>query len=343
MNIQKFKKYFDIKFIKFLNEKFKNDFKFIKNNYLNLYFNHLINFAEKGKRIRSFIFYSIASAYNKKNKDCLKIMISLELLHLFALIQDDIMDKAKTRRETLTLNYFIYKNSKIFLNKNKKDYSNNISILLSDIVFNIFYNNISNLKNNIKKEFYKMINEVLIGQFLDIFLANETNLNSNFKDIKNKTLKKTAYYTFVRPLIIGGIFCNLKSKELKKLEKIGILMGEIFQTQDDLFDYYLSEDKQDKDRFNDLKEGQKTYITYYIFNKTSIGKNFSRFFYKKLNQKDKQYLNKLITEKSGVKKYIENIINLKSNNAQKIISSLKNKKVRQNLKYILNLIINRKS
>ncbi|GIW65513.1 MAG: geranylgeranyl pyrophosphate synthase [Candidatus Parcubacteria bacterium] len=336
MNINKFKKNFDKKFIKFLNQKLKKDFVFIKNLDLKLYFDHIISLAKEGKRLRPFIFYLILKSLNKKiDQNGFKIMIALELIHLFALIQDDVMDKAKTRREILTLNEFIFQNSKLYNPKNKRDYSNNVSILLSDIIFNIFYNHISNLPPQIKNEFYIMINEVLVGQFLDLYLANEPKLNSNINDIKNKNLLKTASYTFVRPMTIASIFCNLNKKEIEKIKKIGFLIGNIFQIQDDLFDYYLS--KQDKDRFNDIKEGQKTYITYYLLNKTKYGAIMKKLFYKKLNYQEKKFLNELIF-KNKVDKYIQNEINLNHKKAKILINQIKNKKLKNNLDYLLNLI-----
>jgi geranylgeranyl diphosphate synthase type I len=340
VNIYNFKNYFDKKFINFFKNKLKKDLSFLKNKQIKLYLNYLIKFSKEGKRIRPFIFYNVVKAHNLKNKkNIINIMIAFELLHLFALIQDDVMDKAKTRRDIQTINQFIFKNSNTYNNKIKKHYSNSLAILISDIVFNIFYDIISKLNNKkIINEFYKTINEVVTGQIIDLYLANNKNLNPSLVSIQNKNNLKTSYYTFIRPLIIGGIFCKIKSSEIKKLEKIGILLGDIFQAQDDLFDYYLS--KNDKDRFNDLKEGQKTYITYYMLNKSSYKKTFSKFFYKKLNNEDKKIINNLIL-KSGTQNYIQNKIKFKYKKTKSLIYSLNNKKLAKNLNYILDLIYKR--
>jgi geranylgeranyl pyrophosphate synthase len=339
IKINRFKKIFDKKFIQFLNKKIKSDFSFIKNQYLNLCFNHIINFSKEGKRIRPFIFYLILKSFNKRiNQNSLKIMIALELIHLFALIQDDVMDRAKTRRNVLTLNEFIFQNSKIYNNKLKRNYSNSLSVLLSDIIFNFFYNTIFDFPYKIKNEFYKMINEVLVGQFLDLYLANEPKLNSNIKDIKNKNILKTASYTFVRPMTVAAIFCKLDKKKIDKIKKIGFLIGDIFQSQDDLFDYYLS--KKDKDTFNDLKEGQKTYITYYVLNKSNYKKIFSNFFYKKLNNEDKKFINNLIL-KSGAENYIQNKIKFQYKKTKSLINHLNNKKLAKNLTYLLDFVYER--
>lgn len=337
-NILKFKKKFDSIFISFLKKELNNHY--IANKDFKKNINQIMNLAQEGKRIRPFSFYIIIKSFNKKiNKEILNIAIALEVLHLFALIQDDFMDKAKTRRGILTINEFIYKNNKVNNKSDKKHYANSQTILLSDLLFNMFYRLILNQKKEIQNQFYRMVKEVILGQYLDLYLANSKNINPSIKLIKLKTNLKTSYYTFVRPMIIGCVYCNLNQNIKNNIEKIGCLIGEVFQIQDDLFDFLLDK-KTNKDKFNDIKGGQKTYITFNILKNKKYKKIFKKLFYKNLNNKEKLLLQKILFETKTLD-FINKKLIQKYNQANKLINELKNNNLKKELLNLLNLIYKR--
>ncbi|MCX7589825.1 MAG: polyprenyl synthetase family protein [Patescibacteria group bacterium] len=336
--ILNFKKKFDKIFINFLKKELKNNY--FQNQDLKKNINHIINIAQNGKRIRPFAFYTILKANNKKfDKKAISIAIAFEILHLFAIIQDDVMDKTKLRRDTSTLHYFIYKNNKINKKTDKLHYANSQTILLSDLLFNIFYKIIFQTEKNIKNQFNLMVKEVVFGQYLDLYLSNSPNLNPSLKLIKIKTNLKTSYYTFVRPFIIGCLYCKEKKQNIKLIEKIGCLIGEIFQIQDDLFDYNINI-KNSKDKFNDIKEGQKTFLSYHILKNNKLSKIFKKLFYKKLNNQQQKLLQKIIKE-SKTDKFILNKIKNNYIQVKKLIKKIKNQKLQNELNNILNLVYKR--
>lgn len=249
------------------------------------------------------------------------------------------MDKAKTRRGVLTVNEFIYKTNILNSKSDKKHYANSQTILLSDLLFNIFYKLIFNQKEKIKYQFYQMVKEVISGQYLDLYLANYKDINPSIKLIKLKTNLKTSYYTFVRPMIIGCVYCDLNEKIKDNIEKIGYLIGEIFQLQDDLFDFLLDK-KTNKDKFNDIKEGQKTYITFNILKNKKYQKVIQKLFYKNLSNKEKLLIQKILLETKTLD-FINNKIIKNYNQANKLINQLENNFLKRELFNILNLVYKR--
>lgn len=333
-----FKKFFDPFFISFLKKELNSQY--IKNKDFKKNINQIINLAKEGKRIRPFCFYIIIKSFNKKiNKDVINIAIALEILHLFALIQDDFMDKAKKRRGVFTVNEFIYKSNKLNIKADRRHYANSQTILLSDLLFNLFYKLILNQKKEIKDQFYQMVKEVIFGQYLDLYLAYSRNINPSLKLIKLKTNLKTSYYTFIRPMIIGCVYCNLNKKIKNNIEKIGYLIGEIFQLQDDLFDFLLDK-KTKKDKFNDVREGQKTYITFYILKNKKYKKIIKNLFYKNLNRKEKLLLQKILFE-TKTNNFVNKKLNKNYNRAIKLINQLNNDNLKKELINLLNLVYSR--
>jgi geranylgeranyl pyrophosphate synthase len=87
--------------------------------------------CQSGKKIRSTLFsLSYLQLSQSTCKNLFTGAASLELLHLFALIQDDVIDNSDTRRGTLSL-HKIVQNSKNISCKKAQD----LAIVFSDILY----------------------------------------------------------------------------------------------------------------------------------------------------------------------------------------------------------------
>jgi geranylgeranyl diphosphate synthase type I len=107
-----------------------------------------------------------------------------------------------------------------------------------------------------------MIDEVVIGQMLDVDMM--TRRDTSLDVIQQKTLLKTASYTFIRPLQIGAALAD-KSAECEEFcHELGLGLGMAFQTQDDLLDLIGTPATTQKTLFSDLRENQHTIFTQYI-------------------------------------------------------------------------------
>ena len=208
--------------------------------YLNTYVSSLKNCEIKdaisysidgGKRIRPLFIFSILKGMNIDYRKGFDAALALEFIQTYSLIHDDLpeMDNDDFRRgkpslhkkfdagvalltgdEMLTDSFGIISSS--------KDYSDSCKVKL----INIFSS-------------YSGLNGMLYGQFLDIITsADELDLNklTLIHDNKTSGLFKIAC---ISPAIIAGY------DNLDYFERLGYLIGLIFQSQDDLFDLISNE------------------------------------------------------------------------------------------------------
>lgn len=263
---------------------------------------HIEKLSENGKRIRPYII-NLAYGNSKLNHQILNQMIGVELLHLFALIHDDIMDGSSIRHGVKTINT-LHKNDNL-----AKSYA----MLAGDMVFNWSYE--SFLENNNNQEsikiFQTLIEEVIIGQAIDATLPHKKEISE--KELKEKNILKTARYTFRRPIEIGLVLSGKKIN--KKYQEIGENLGIIYQIDDDLLDIFGDEKKINKKTFQDIESRQATLISFYLKNNSF----FKKVFGKKLSEENKEkikdllkntgVLEKIEKEKNTLIKKTENIIN----------------------------------
>ncbi len=74
---------------------------------------------------------------------------------------------------------------------------------------------------------------------------------------------KTGYYTFTLPLVLAYMYSckkgSIDSKEIKKIEKLGGLLGIAFQIKDDVLDLYDSNVSK-KTQGSDIKRKKNTFL-----------------------------------------------------------------------------------
>jgi len=292
MSPTEFKEIFDKLFLKEIENFTQRVTKISSNKKINEIISHIKKLAENGKRLRPYILY-LGYGDKKINKNILNQMVAIELLHLFALIHDDIMDNSPKRHGVKTIQN---------LTKNE-NLGKSFAMLAGDLVFNwsyeIFIKDNENKKT--KQIFSTLIEEVIIGQSMDAELSCAKSWSK--EDLDQKTLLKTARYTFRRPLEIG---LALREKKVEKnIEKtysqIGENLGIIFQIDDDLLDIFGDEKKLNKKTFQDIESSQATLISFYLKN----NKIFKSYLGKKLTNEERDNLKKIIIETGTLAKIEE--------------------------------------
>lgn len=239
-----FKKEFDIYLKKILTDKISNIKQYTKDKSVIDYINHADKITlNGGKRIRPFIAYLSYLAFGGTEKEkIIKLLVSLEIFHSFALIHDDIMDKGKLRHDITTSHLYIANELKKRGIKDYEHLGNSQAILLGDLFFN-WALEIINLNSEIivRKLFFEMVEGTAIGQMLDIESKSGKNITEDLTYEINYL--KTAKYTFIYPLLIGAALVGNFTPEVKRFcETLGLDLGIAFQTQDDIFD----NDRSDK-------------------------------------------------------------------------------------------------
>ncbi len=225
-----------------------------------------------GKRIRPLLFTLAYKGYALKNqspdKELFASAASIELLHDYMLIHDDVIDDSDLRRGKPTLHRMF--DSKIKLKDNQK-IGKSLAVVAGDIIFALGIETFLSIKEDkTRKEaaLKKLVETAAYtgaGEFIDVV--------SGFKNIKKLSRNdvfliytlKTAKYTFECPLLMGAILAGAPKTELKKLSKLGIAAGQAFQIYDDFLDVFASKEIIGKPVLSDLNESKKTLLVYTAF------------------------------------------------------------------------------
>ena len=197
----------------------------------------LESFARRGKSLRgSLVMFSYRLFKNGFSQEALDMAAALELIHSALLIQDDIMDEDEMRRGVKAVHrQYAWVGKKLKI-KNPDHFGESAAICLSDIAFFFAFGVLGRLKIDLgaRRELWKLFSRELIttalGQMEDVAASPAR------KKELTLYLAKTARYTFVLPLLAGALLAGKRRAELKKFEKLGEVLGIIFQLKDDELD-----------------------------------------------------------------------------------------------------------
>jgi geranylgeranyl diphosphate synthase type II len=194
-----------------------------------------------GKRIRPILMFSCGEMLGVKKEALLYPACSIELIHNYSLIHDDLpsMDNDDYRRGKLTLH---------------KKFDEATAILVGDGLLTLAFEILCSWKQNLDVVVkviklisnYVGINGLIEGQILDISATSWKNINNNQrtkKYVEKMCIKKTAKL-IEASILVAGIVKKLKIDKLKILQKIGTNIGLLFQITDDLIDYTSGQDKE---------------------------------------------------------------------------------------------------
>lgn len=234
-----------------------------------------------GKRIRPIFFcYGHLIAGGEKKEDIIKTAVSIELIHSYFLIHDDIIDKDNFRHNDLSMhckykkeyeNKFKHWKSK---NSRKKSQSGgsfreehfgvSMAVLMGDFASSLGYEVLacSNFPPNLKIKAVEKLNQIIsntiTGEVIDIVLAGYPNTNIN--EVIKMQEYKTAKYTIEGPLHLGAILAGADEKFLKSISEFAIPLGIAFQIQDDIIGVFGNKERIGKPVGADIKEGKKTLL-----------------------------------------------------------------------------------
>lgn len=206
-----------------------------------------------GKRIRPYLTLIGCGLCKGKLKEALPAALSIELLHNFTLLHDDIMDRADTRRGAPS----------VF-----KKWDSNTAILSGDAMYAKAFKQLQYYGNSgdYSKNQYKTILDIFLnsaetvceGQAYDLMFEEQSDVSIReyIEMIKGKTAALIS-----GALEIGGAVAGKDKTTLDELRFIGQKAGIAFQIQDDLLDAIADPEKFGKKKGGDIVEGKKTYLT----------------------------------------------------------------------------------
>ncbi|MFX3674797.1 MAG: polyprenyl synthetase family protein [Paenisporosarcina sp.] len=204
-----------------------------------------------GKRVRPLFLLAVLDFFNKQHDDAYTLGSSIEMIHTYSLIHDDLpsMDNDDYRRGQLT---------------NHKIYGEALAILAGDALLTNSFGIIARLKNVSSDMKIDLINRLSLasgaegmvgGQVLDMESERKRISVSELETIhENKTGALLSY-----SILAGAMLANAQENELKALENYAFHIGLAFQIQDDILDIEGSSEVLGKTAGKDEASFKNTY------------------------------------------------------------------------------------
>ncbi len=210
---------------------------------------HLINAG--GKRLRPTILGLFAYTYGGDLKIASYPAASVEIIHNFTLIHDDIMDNDDFRRGVPTTH---------------KVYGEAMAILAGDLLHSLAYRPIIDLRkhgvsDDVVIRVIDILNKATItlaeGQALDMIFSESHNIGES--DYIEMISKKTASL-FASAAVIGGLISGAGESDLEYIYLYAVNAGVAFQIRDDIIGVFGKSEETGKPILNDLREGKRTLL-----------------------------------------------------------------------------------
>ena len=223
--------------------------------------------TRRGKRIRPLLLlgsYRIFGGEKSfEDKSLLRAALSLELLHAFILIHDDVIDQSERRRRLPTFHKLV--EERLGKIDGAARVGGNVAIVVGDILFAMAVDTLRStdfaphLRDAAQSHFLRYISDTGAGEVYDILLGVRDIARVEEADIARMYTLKTTRYTFEAPLVLGALLAGIDDDHLRELAELIEPIGLAFQIQNDLIEYQQFKGV-DRLRQTDLLEGKKTLL-----------------------------------------------------------------------------------
>ena len=225
----------------------------------------LSDFLEGGKYVRSTFMYLGWLCGAGDDDAALRASASLELLHAFALIQDDVMDASPLRRARPSAHVvFARWHRERALAGSSDRFGESAAILLGDLCLvwaeeMLRRSGVSpDALARVWPRYDDMRTELAIGQFSDLLNSSQT--VPSLDDVLDVLRRKSGNYTVRRPLEIGAAMAGCDARILDSLSGYGTAIGEAYQLRDDLLGVFGSPSLTGKSAQTDLEARKATSV-----------------------------------------------------------------------------------
>jgi geranylgeranyl diphosphate synthase type I len=232
--------------------------------------------CRKGKRIRPLLFllgYRVFGGERSfRDPSLLKAAISVELLHAFILMHDDIIDRAERRRGLPTFHKLV--EERLGKPGRSEDVGKNVALVVGDMLFALAVETLHatdfspEFRQAALSRFLHYVSDTGCGEIYDILLGARDVSRVSEEEITRMYTLKTTRYTFEAPLVLGGILAGAAPDLLTQVEPFTDPLGLAFQIQNDLqeYNYYNPDDISQQ---TDLLEGKKTLLLRHAYERLS--------------------------------------------------------------------------
>ena len=228
--------------------------------------------CRKGKRLRPLLFLLAHRVFQHADQTAapampddglLAVGVSLELLHGFILVHDDIIDRAETRRNLPTLHRLIESRLSSFSDRGRA--GRNLALVLGDILFALAQKCLleAALPPGANARLGSLLLDGMVetgfGEVADIIHGTRDVAKVSPGEIEQMYRLKTTCYTIGCPLTMAAVLNGVDAPGLEALGAISQPAGLAFQIQNDLQEFSRFE-ISDVEVPADILEGKKTLL-----------------------------------------------------------------------------------
>jgi isopentenyl-diphosphate delta-isomerase type 1 len=217
-----------------------------------------------GKRLRpAFVYWGHRAAGGRDQPAVAGVAAAIEMLHTFALLHDDVMDRALTRRGRAAAHRALAEVHRADrLGGDPEWFGASAAILAGDLA-SVWADQLldsaplpEGARARVRRVFDTLRIEVMSGQYLELRLDNTSGHDP--EPVRRVALLKSGRYTVTRPLQLGAAIAD--SDGPGALEAFGDAIGLAFQMRDDILGLFGDPAVTGKSNVEDLRTGKRTVL-----------------------------------------------------------------------------------
>lgn len=212
------------------------------------------------KGMRALMCVKSCGAFGGPEDDAMVTAACIELFQHWILIHDDIEDGSEMRRGSPALH---------------KKYDWRLALNAGDglhaLMWGALLKNRERLSDEktigVMEEFYSMVSKTTEGQHIELGWVVGDRWDLAEGDYYEMCTHKTAWYTVIGPLRLGGVVGGAGQASLKLIVEAGKKLGIGFQIHDDILNLSGDQSKYGKEIGDDLLEGKRTLVLIRLMSK----------------------------------------------------------------------------
>ena len=219
-----------------------------------------------GKRLRPlFCLLGYQAGRGEHGPEIFRSAAALELLHTFAIVHDDVMDRSRVRRgRPASWVELAEAHRREGMRGEPASFGvaaavlvGDLALILADRAFMGSGFPADRLLPALDR-YNQMRAEMVAGQYLDVLAAHSGSVGE--AEARRVAVLKSGLYTVEGPLQIGCLLAGGGPDLLTLLSAYGVPLGEAFQIRDDVLGVFGDPSATGKDRDSDLREGKRTVL-----------------------------------------------------------------------------------
>jgi geranylgeranyl diphosphate synthase type I len=217
-----------------------------------------------GKRIRptmTYLGWAACAGPDRtgERRQIVTVSAALELLHLFALVHDDVMDESDSRRGVPTVHRQAgHRHAAAGAVGDPALFGTSMAILAGDLALAEAEGMIAETPPATRRLWRHLVVELVVGQRQDL-----TGTAARRRDLpfaRSVAILKSGRYTVQRPLELGAVIAGAPDPVRLRLSRYGQHLGEAFALRDDVLGVWGDPARTGKPAGDDLISGKPTVL-----------------------------------------------------------------------------------